>query len=282
MLTLTVLAIFVYYSFGDPPSGVRLPAGVGLVEMARHAALLAAAIMLGVIERARRETWERHERPHRVSMAEQARQAKLQLQEERMRIARDLHDVVGHTLSVIAVHGNVATEAIGHDDDAARRAVLMISDTTSATMRELRATVTMLRSPGPEPERGAVGLSAVPQLVRATREAGVAVDVDLQVPDRRLDGEVDAVGYRIVQESLTNVLRHSGADHAAVRAAVHDGHLELAVSDDGCGPGTAIRPGTGLIGMQERVTVLGGRVWFGASEDGGFAVRAELPVTAQQ
>jgi signal transduction histidine kinase len=214
-------------------------------------------------------------------VAEQAPQAELQLQEERMRIARDLHDVVGHTLSVIAVHGNVAAEAIGHDDAAARRAVRLISDATSAAMRELRATVKGLRTQGIELERGAVGLSAVPQLVRAAREAGVAVDVDLEGTDRRLDGAVDAAGYRIVQESLTNVMRHSGATRAAVRAAVRDGHLQLAVTDDGHGPATDIRPGAGLIGMQERAAVLGGRVWFGASENGGFAVRAMLPLRAQ-
>jgi signal transduction histidine kinase len=141
--------------------------------------------------------------------------------------------------------------------------------------------VKVLRSPETEPERGDVGLSAVPQLAQAARLAGVVVDLDLQLPADRLDGAVDAAGYRIVQESLTNILRHSGATRAEVRAAVRDGHLDLAVTDDGRGPAADLRPGAGLVGMQERAKVLGGRVSFGASDDGGFAVNAVLPARVE-
>lgn len=320
VLALTVVGIFVYYIFGYPPIGIALPAvaavyssaeaghtrwavaASGLLvvvaatalihegrpleyvlsyELLTNVALVAAAIALGLSVRARREAREHQERLHEVLVAEQRRQAQQQLHDERMRIARDLHDLVGHTLSVITVHGNVAAEAIARDDDAARRAVRQIAETAAGTMRELRATVKALRDPGTEPERGALGLSAVPQLVAAAREAGVEVTTRVEVPEGRLDGAVDAAAYRIVQESLTNVLRHSGARHASVRAAVRDETLEVGVTDDGRGGASETRPGSGLVGMQERAAVLGGRVSFGTADEGGFAVRAVLPVRVE-
>lgn len=320
VLAFTVLAIFLYYVFQYPPIGIALPAvaalysaaeagrtgwaaGAGAVlvsvatvalvhegrpgnyifsyELLTNVALVAAAIALGVSVRARREARHHQERLHRVMLAEQAREAEQRRQKDRMRIARDLHDVVGHTLSVIAVHGNVAAEAIGHDDAAVRRAVAQITDTTSATMRELRATVKVLRSPGAAPERGTVGLSGVPQLATAARDAGVDVTVELELDRLRLDGAVDAAAYRIVQESLTNILRHSAAARARVQARVRDRRLELAVDDNGRGPMGEVRPGAGLSGMQERALVLGGQVSFGTSDEGGFAVRATLPVRVE-
>jgi signal transduction histidine kinase len=212
--------------------------------------------------------------------AEQAREAAHRVQVERMRIARDLHDVVGHTMSVVAVHSNVAAEAIGRDDEAARHAVDQIRDATSATMRELRATVKVLRSPGGDVDRRAVGLSGVTALAEQAREAGVDVDVHLDVPRGQLDGAIDAAGYRIVQESLTNVIRHSGAHRASVSCRIRDGQLEIVIADDGRG-GTATRAdlgGTGLLGMRERTALLGGQLSSGDGEDGGFVVRAQLPV----
>src|SRR5690625_647437 len=320
LLVLTVLGIFVYYYFGYPPIGIALPAigalysaaeagrtvwavvasavlvsvaTVALIhegrpvdyvisyELLTNVALVAAGIALGVSVRARREARDHQQRLREVMLAEQARAADQRLHEDRLRIARDLHDVVGHTLSVIAVHGNVAAEAIGHDDDAARRAVHQIRETTSATMRELRATVKLLRSPGTGPERGAVGLSGVGRLAHAAREAGLAVVVDLDVPDGQLDGAGDSAAYRIAQESLTNPLRHPGAACAAIRAHVSDGQLHLTVHDDGHGAAGGLTPGTGLAGMRERATALGGRISFGAPDDGGYTVHAVLPVRVE-
>lgn len=145
-------------------------------------------------------------------------------------------------------------------------------------MRELRATVKILRSPGGDLDRGAVGLSGVPRLVDSAREAGLDIELDLDVPEGQLDGAIDAAGYRIVQESLTNVIRHSGARRARLNARVDDGQLEIVVADDGRGCGAAERkpPGAGLLGMQERTTLLGGQ-FFAGDGDGGFVVRAVLP-----
>ena len=318
VLVLTVLGIFTYYALQFPPIGIALPAvaalysaaevgrtrwavGAGLVlvsvsayfriaeglptdyllsyELLTNVALVAAAIALGVSVRSRRETRLHQEELRAVMAAEQVREAEHRVQAERMRIARDLHDVVGHTMSVIAVHGNVAAEAIGHDDAAARRAVDQIRSATAATMRDLRATVRVLRSPGTDVERGAVGLSGVAHLVDRAREAGVDVDLDLDVPEGHLDGAIDAAAYRIVQESLTNVIRHSGAGRAAVTARVRDGGLEIIVTDDGRGAPVARPDGaaTGLAGMRERIALLGGQLSAGPGDNGGFVVRARLP-----
>ena len=321
VLALTVLGVFVYYSRDFPPIGIALPAvaalyraadvgvlrwavGSGAVlvgvaawarvhdglpttyllsyELLTNAALVAAAIALGVSVRARRETRSHQQRLQELTAAEQVREAERRLQAERVRIAQDLHDSVGHAMSVIALHGHVAAEAIGRDDDAARRAVEQIGAATSAQLRELRATVKLLRFPAADLERGTVGLSGLGRLVAAARDAGVDVDLDVSVDDGCLDGAIEAAAYRIVQESLTNVIRHSGATHAAVTAGVRGNRLELVIADDGPGrcPVEPARSegGHGLVGMRERAAVLGGQLRAGRGEGGGFVVQAVLPV----
>jgi signal transduction histidine kinase len=310
VLVVTVLAVFVYYALGFAPIGMALPAvaalysaaemrhtgwavgaGVTLVavstyfrvagddtedqltpyDLVTNVALVAAAIALGVAVRL----------THQVR-AHEARAAEQRLQAERLRIARDLHDVVGHNLSVIALHSGVAAEAVGRDDDAARGALEHVRAATSGTLRELRSTVKVLRgSMG-----GAVaptGLAGVDALARPARAAGLAVDVDLDVPEGALDGAIDAAAYRVVQESLTNVLRHAAATRVAVRARVHGGRLVLRVADDGRGAGPGLVPGSGLSGMRERVAVLGGDLTAGDltagdAPGGGFVVTADLPL----
>ncbi|MGY1637820.1 sensor histidine kinase [Geodermatophilus sp. SYSU D00742] len=320
VLVLTVTGVFGYYALGFTPIGIALPAvaalyraadggalrwaaGAGTVlvgvaawarladglpttyllgyEFSTNVALVAAAIALGVSVRARRETRLHQERLRALTAAESAREAEHRVQAERVRIARDLHDSVGHAVSVIALHANVAAEAIGRDDAAARRAVDRIGAAASAQLRELRATVKLLRSPAADVERGAVGLAGLGGLVDAAGEAGVAVDLDVAVDADRLDGAIGAAAYRIVQEALTNVIRHSGATHAAVGAAVRGDRLELVVADDGPGsrppaPSTA-GGGSGLPGMRERAAALGGQLSAGRAATGGFVVRAVLP-----
>jgi len=317
VLVLTVLGIFAYYVFEFPPIGIALPAvgalyraaeqnrtgwavgsGVVLVgvaayfrideglpttylgsyELLTNVALVAASIALGSSVRARRQTRRHQERLRVLTTAEQAGAAERRLQAERVRIAQDLHDTVGHTMSVIAVHSNVASEAIGRDDEAARRAVAQITSATSQQLRELRAMVKILRSPVTDAERGTVGLAGLGALVDGARDAGVAVDLDLDVPEGCLDGAIEAAAYRIVQESLTNVLRHSGAGHASVTAGVCGDRLEVVVADDGRGAVDALSgSGQGLVGMRERATMLGGRLTAERGRGGGFVVHAVLP-----
>ncbi|WP_235915569.1 sensor histidine kinase [Puerhibacterium puerhi] len=317
LLVATVLGIFGYYVLQLPPIGIALPAVVALYSAAEagrtgwalgagavlvgvaawarideglpatylasydlltDVALVVAAVALGVSVRARRETRAHQERLRAAAAAEQARAGEQRLQEERVRIARDLHDVVGHTLSVISVHGNVAAEALDEDDAAARAAVGQILRATSTAMRELRTTVKVLRSPAQAPERGTIGLGGVAALADAARAAGLRVELDVAVPADALDGVVDAAAYRIVQESLTNTLRHAGATRAVVTAAVRGDRLEVTVTDDGHG---RARPagtgGAGLAGMAERAAAVGGRLAAGDGPDGGFRVHATMP-----
>jgi signal transduction histidine kinase len=320
VLVVTVLGIFVYYSLGLPPIGIALPAvaalysaaeagrtwwaiGAGAVlvsvaayfriveglptayllsyDLLTNVALAAAAIALGASVRARRATREHEARLRALAAAEQAREGEHRLQEERVRIARDLHDIVGHTMSVIAVHGNVAAEAIGHDDDAAARAVEQIRRASSQTMRELRATVKLLRSPVTgDAEKDTIGLAGIPGLARAAENAGVRVDLHLAVDPRQLDGAIESAAYRIVQEALTNVIRHSGAQHALVVAHVTDTRLQVRVTDDGHGAAaTGHGAGQGILGMRERAALLGGSLEAHDGQRGGFVVSADLPVT---
>ncbi|MEX5270695.1 sensor histidine kinase [Kocuria sabuli] len=326
VLVLTVLGIFVYYMFQLPPIGIALPAvaalfsaaeadrtraaaaaGAVLVSVAAYfrvheglptsylvsydlltdVALVAAAVALGVSVRSRRELRAHQERLRALAAAEEHREADRRLQAEKAGIARDLHDTIGHTMSVIAVHSNVAAEAVGRDDEAAARALEQIRSASSATLRELRSTVKLLRSPGADPaERSSIGLAGIPQLATAAEDAGVEVTARIDVDPQELDATIDAAAYRLVQESLTNVLRHSGARHAAVQARLRNGTLELRVTDDGRGAPRAASPhaapaagdgGRGLQGMAERVVLLGGTLTTGNREGGGFEVRATLP-----
>jgi signal transduction histidine kinase len=321
-LVLTVLGVFGYYIFQFPPIGIALPAvaalyraaergrtgwaiGAGAVlvsvaayfrvteglspsylgsyELLTNVALVAAAITLGVSVRARRETRIHQERLRALTLAEQAKEAERRVQAERVRLAQDLHDSVGHAISVIALHSNVAAEAVGRDDGVVRKAVEQIHAAASAQLRELRATVKILRSPEAGAERGAVGLAGLGGLVDNARQAGVAVDLDVDVPADSLDAAIEAAAYRIVQESLTNVLRHSAATHASVTAGIRDDHLEVVVADDGGGVDRApsrpagVGAGQGVLGMRERATMLGGRLSAGPGKGGGFVVHAVLP-----
>ncbi|MFD7023985.1 sensor histidine kinase [Promicromonospora sukumoe] len=311
MVVLTVLGVFAYYTLQFAPIGMALPAvaalysaaemrrtgwavggGAVLVAVATYyrvtgtaeeyltpydlvtnLALVAAAIALGVAVRLSREA-----RVHEAHAAEQ------RLQAERLRIARDLHDVVGHNLSVIALHSGVASEAVGRDDDAARGALEHVRQATSGTLRELRSTVRVLRRPpdaadgGSPPAPAPTSLTGIEALADSARATGVAVDVTLDVPDGVLDGAIDAAAYRIAQESLTNVLRHAAASRVSVSARVGGGRLAIRVSDDGRGAGPHLVPGSGISGMRERVALLGGTLTTGDAPGGGFAVAADLPL----
>ncbi len=325
VLVLTVLGIFVYYALGFPVIGTALPAvaalysaaelaftwwaaGAGTVlvavsayfrviegqptaylygyELVTNVALVAAAIALGVAVRLTREARAHAERVRALVAAEQARTAEQRIQAERMRLARDLHDVVGHNLSVVALHAGVASEAVGRDDAAARTALEQVRAATSGTLHELRATVRVLRRPadgdgdgdGATVPAGPAGLTGLDALVAPARATGLDVELDVTVPPGALDATVDAAAFRIVQESLTNVLRHSGAARARVRAAVDHGRLLVEVTDDGRGAGGAAPDaGAGIAGMRERAALLGGTLTAGDAPGGGFAVVADLP-----
>jgi signal transduction histidine kinase len=202
--------------------------------------------------------------------------------EERVRIARDLHDVVAHHISVIAVQAEAAQEVLAAHPERAERAMATVAETARTALGELRRMLGLLRSDAgraPQPDLGAVD-----ELVASVRGAGLAVEVRTTGPARPVDGVVGVTAYRIVQEALTNVLRHADARRACVDLAFDADALVIRVADDGRGP-RAARPGAtnggggqGLVGMRERVTVLGGRLETGPAPDGGFTVEARLPL----
>lgn len=203
--------------------------------------------------------------------------------DERVRIARDLHDIVAHHISVIVVQAEAAQEVLAADPARAEGAMATVADTARTALGELRRALGVLRSETgrePQPE-----LSAVDALVASVRQAGLAVDVRTTGEARPVDGVVGVTAYRVVQEALTNVLRHAHAHRAQVDLAFGDGDLVVTVADDGrggrTGAGNGVTgPGHGLVGMRERVAAVGGDLDAGPTPGGGFTVRARLPLPA--
>lgn len=202
--------------------------------------------------------------------------------EERSRIARELHDVVAHAVSVMVVQAGAAEQVVDDDPEHVRAALHTIRTTGADALAEMRRVVAMLRdsddegSLSPQP-----GIGQVDALVESARAHGLEVNVTVHGQERTLPVGLDLAAYRIVQEALTNVRRHAHASHAVV-TVTYGGSLELEVVDDGVGPGNTAgntAGGHGLVGMRERAALYGGHVIAGPRADGhGYAVRAVLPL----
>ncbi|SDU83645.1 sensor histidine kinase [Jiangella alkaliphila] len=216
--------------------------------------------------------------------AEQARRA---VSEERLRMAQELHDSVGHGLAVIAMQAGVALHVLDRNPEKVRGALEAIRDTSRSSLDGLRAELQLLRSPVTDaaPRRPVAGLAEVGVLLERIRAGGVDVVSDLSgASGGDLPPDVDVAAYRIVQESLTNVLRHAAATRAEVQIRRSGDELLVDVSDNGVG-GAAAPPvrdddgsGTGIAGMRARAEALGGRLQAGPRGGGGFAVHARLPL----
>jgi signal transduction histidine kinase len=278
---------------------VYMAIGLVVVEISKHWAVvtlisnflpsivvLALAIMLGDAVRSRRalaaETAERLRVAHEEREAEAARR----VAEERLRIARDLHDTVAHSVATITVQAGSALHVPGDRDDKLRGALTAIRETSKHALREMRATLGQLRDEAPD---GGIpgtpgGLDRLPALRDAVTAAGAPVTIAVEGDQRPLAPAVDEVAYRILQESLTNVLRHAGpAARATVRLCYGPAALGISVIDDGAGAGAAgdgdgRGGGHGLAGMAERAAAVGGEVTAGPRGDGGFEVSARLPL----
>jgi len=230
--------------------------------------------------------WQLHLRKaeRRAEEAERTRDeaAQRRAMEERLRIARELHDSLTHSISVIRVQAGVAVHLARKRGEDVPPALLAIQEAGADAVRELRATLGVLRS---EEDGDGSGLSQLDSLVARAQAAGLPVTVTVTGAERPLPPEVDQAAYRIVQEALTNVGRHAGHACASVHLHYTPETLSIQVDDDGNGTatGTGTRPsgpGLGLVGMRERVSALGGRLQAGPQDDGGFQVRAELPARA--
>jgi len=232
--------------------------------------------------------WQLHLREveQRAEEAERTRDeaARRMAMEERLRIARELHDSLTHSISVIQVQAGVAVHLARKRGEDVPPALAAIQEAGADAARELRATLGVLRS---EEDGDGSGLSQLDSLVARARAAGLPVTVTVTGTQRPLPPEVDQAAYRIVQEALTNVSRHAGAASASVHLHYLPETFSVQVDDDGKGTvistSTGTRPsgpGLGLVGMRERVAALGGQLQAGPQDDGGFRVRAELPARA--
>lgn len=214
----------------------------------------------------------------RADEAERTREetARRRADEERLRIARELHDSLTHQISVIKVQAEVAVHVARRRGEDVPKALLAIQEAGREAARELRATLEALRDDDTTPPRG---LDDVPELVERARALGLDATLTIEGQRHDVSAAVDRTVYRIVQESLTNIARHAGSATASVRIDCRPDALVVRVDDDGEAiPATAPTPGLGLLGMRERVTALGGRLCAEPRGEGGFTVRAELPV----
>ncbi|MEV5414194.1 sensor histidine kinase [Thermopolyspora sp. NPDC052614] len=239
-----------------------------------------ASGIAGTVTRHRQAYLEEAER--RAAEAERTREevARRRAGEERLRIARELHDSLTHSISIIKVQAGVAVHLARKRGEDVPPALLAIQEASRDAMRELRATLEVLRDPGGgEGEAQASGLDRLGDLMERARSTGLPATLTISGRRRELPAEVDRAAYRIVQEALTNVSRHAGKATAEVRIDYADEELIVQVDDDGeADPDAPPVPGTGLLGMRERVTGLGGRLRAEPRPAGGFTVRAELPL----
>ena len=236
-----------------------------------------AGIALDARRRFLRESRARAEWTQR-SREEEARR---RMVEERLRIAREMHDVIGHSLAVISLQAGVAEHFLSSRPEEARKAVTAIRGVSKQALTELRTELAALRGEGlvGADRRPTPGLSAVPALAAQMRDAGLVIDLDLPQGDYEIPEIVSAAAYRIVQELLTNVARHAGGGAMAmVRAVLQPDRLELEIVDDGIGLSEPSGEGGGLQGMRERAAALAGAFSAGRRPEGGFRVWASLPL----
>lgn len=227
-----------------------------------------------------RRTAELRERAERLERERDA-EARAAVAEERSRIAREMHDVVAHSLSVMVVQAEAAEEMLGVDPERARTPLIAVQDTGRAALGELRRMLGVLR----EKDAGAAalapqpGLGGLDELAAHVRAAGLPVSVRVEGEPRPLPSGIDLSAFRIVQEGLTNALKHAGPANAEVLVRYGEGEVEVRVSDDGRGHDPASNgDGHGLVGMRERVSVYGGELHAGPGPKGGYRLSARLPL----
>ncbi|GGP56005.1 hypothetical protein GCM10010278_36120 [Streptomyces melanogenes] len=237
---------------------------------------MAAACTAGLLSRERRE--------HAVQLRAQA--VAEAVVAERLRIARELHDMVAHSIGIIAIQAGVGSRVIETQPEEAREALRAIESTSRETLSGLRRTLVALRRTDPDaevsgraPHAPSPGLADLERLAATTADAGVRVDVSRGGQQRPLPADIDLSAYRIVQEALTNVVRHAGTGRCRVAIDYGDEELSVEIVDDGRGA-TEDGPahGFGIVGMRERVALLHGRITAGPRAEGGFRVAARLPL----
>jgi signal transduction histidine kinase len=263
-----ILAVVVY---NDPRSGV----GNFIVGSIIFTIVWTIAFGVG------RKSVEADEAKGRAARAEREREerARSAVTEERARIARELHDVVGHSVSVMTVQASAVRRLLRPEQQREREALLIVEQTGREALAEMRRMVGVLRRPEEAPALAPQpSLEHLGKLVEQAREAGLPVDLRVEGEPLPIPAGVDLTAYRLVQEGLTNALKHARAERAQVLVRYTDGAIEVTVSDDGRGAGSGDGGGHGLVGMRERVAVYGGELEAGPRPEGGYRLRAKLPL----
>jgi signal transduction histidine kinase len=221
-----------------------------------------------------------HVRQQRITRTREE-EARRRAGEERLRIARDLHDVLGHNISLISVQAGVALHLMDQQPEQARVALAVIRDASKEALRELRSVLDVLRQVNEAPPRApSPGLAGLGDLLSRASEAGLRVHTEVSGDLQGLPASVDVTAFRIIQEALTNVLRHSGQAASSVRVTCNRQELTLRIDNEAGGAASraGLGRGQGIRGMQERATALGGVVEARPRPDGGFRVFARLPL----
>lgn len=255
------------------PSHQRGHSRQSLVDVLSTVGWLLATLLIAELFRVLRE---RAREVGRVKEEEARRQAS----DERLAIARELHDVLAHSISLIAVQANVALEVMDRRPEQARIALTAIKEAARTSLTEVRSVLDVLRGGEQAPRQPAPDLGRLAQLVDQAEAAGLTVRIEGPGDTSRLPLAVSQAAFRIIQESLTNVVRHAGARHADVRVAVGAAELSLSVADDGRGVPLGFTDGTGngIGGMRERAAAFGGHLTAGPGPGGGFRVSALIPL----
>lgn len=263
-------------------------------ELVAATVLVTGVTALGDAIRSRRQL--AREAAERVAIVQRQREAeaKRQVEQERSRIAREVHDVVAHTVSAIAIHADVAAEAIGDDEQAVAEAIDNIRRTSRQAVKELRAALDVLHAGTmPEtPRHPVAGLADLPRIVETAATSGLAVALSVNGDSRPVPLIVDTAAQRIIQESITNTMRHAKATNALIELDYRCDQLVVRIADNGNGNGArhgndqgmVNEPGTGqygIRGMRERANLLGGSLRTEPAPDGGFVVEAVLPLQEQ-
>jgi len=219
-------------------------------------------------------------RERRVRLAERERDvaAREAVVEERARIARELHDVIAHHVSMIVLQAGAERHALEDRDSSTREVLDTIERSGRDALTETRRLLGMLRDGGNDPLSPQPGLADLDTLVSQLRDAGLPVELHVEGERRKLPVGLDLSAYRIVQEALTNTLKHAGQATAAVRIRYDDDALELQIADDGASTMAHTNGGHGLVGMRERVALYGGTFEARPRDEGGYLVRALLPI----
>jgi signal transduction histidine kinase len=223
--------------------------------------------------------WVIRDRDRRAELAERERDvaAREAVVEERARIARELHDVIAHNVSMMVVQAGAERRRV--EDGTTREVLETVEQIGRSALTEMRRLVGMLRSDAADSLAPQPGLSDLPTLAEQVREAGLPVELHIEGERRELPAGIELSAYRIVQEALTNALKHAGDARAHVHIRYGAESLELEILDDGAvAPTSAAAKGHGLVGMRERVALYGGRFDAGRQPSGGFAVRVLLPI----